>query len=477
MEKNQPPDTLVLFGASGDLTQRKLLPALYQLYRAGRLPEGFRLVGYGRADMDDAAFRNLAGESLVKFGPGKDGDYSSFLAELYYRRGGYNDDEGLARLSEALRDRQAPIYYLALPPSTTEEVLNDMAQGKLPTENARIMLEKPFGIDIDSARRFNRMLAGSFPESHIHRIDHYLAKDTVRNLLVFRFANILFEPIWHRHYVDHIQVSATETIGVENRGGFYDGVGVVRDMLQNHVLLMLAFAAMEPPLAGDSESIRDRLADLLQSINPPGPNDFLFGQYKGYREAKGVRPDSTTPTFSAVRLYINNWRWYGVPIYLMSGKCLDERVSEITLVFKQIPVCLLENDVCPRIMPCILTLRIHPSEGIRLTLGVKAPGYVDDVLPANLDVRYIDLLNSGNGKEDKQLFSGYERVLLDALGGRPGLSWRADGIESAWRIVEPILAGEKAGIKPTSYPAGSSGAVLAGSLLARDGRQWYGTEF
>ncbi len=461
--------TLVLFGASGDLTQRKLLPALFQLHLMNKLPTGFTLIGFARHAMDDAAFRAMAAKSLSEHGP--KGDPAPFLELLHYVQGNY-DASGLAGLSAALEQLPPPIYYLALPPGAAKSVLEHMADGALPTEGARIMLEKPFGTDTASASSLNALLARRFPEENIHRIDHYLAKDTVRNLLVFRFANLLFEPLWNRHYVDHIQVSATETIGVENRGGYYDGIGVVRDMLQNHVLLQLAFSTMEPPLAGDPESIRDRIADVLQSIVPPTLDDCVFGQYRGYAEAKGVNPLSTTPTFAAVRLFIRNWRWFGVPIYLMSGKCLNERVSEITFVFKQIPVCLLEQAACDRIEPNILSLRIHPDEGIRLTFGVKEPGYSDGVRSSALDFRYADLLAKDGNKAP--LFSGYERVLLEALTGSPGLSWRADGIESAWRIVEPVLSACE---KPIIYEPGASGAALAGMLAEKDGRRWHGTAY
>ncbi len=465
------PPALVLFGASGDLSQRKLLPALLRLFRAGKMPATFRLVGYGRKEMDDDSFRRLATEALAKHGA-KDVSpevVAAFADRLSYVRGGYRRED-MARLAAAVPVGCAPIYYLALPPPAAESVLEGMAEKALPTENARILMEKPFGVDMESARRWNRLLERVFPENAIHRIDHYLAKDTVRNLLVFRFANILFEPVWNRHYVDHIQVSATETLGVENRGGYYDGIGVVRDMLQNHCLLMLAFAAMEAPLADSGESVRDRISDLLRSVTPPAPGDFIFGQYDGYRGAPGVDPASTTPTFAAVRLFVENWRWHGVPIYLMSGKSLDRRVSEVSVVFKQIPVCLLEDQSCTQNLPNILTFRIQPDEGIKMTLGVKAPGLRDDILPASMDFRYADVMNAPGGTHE--LFTGYERVLLEALEGRPGLSWRADSVEAAWRIVQPMLADGPGRREPVWYAPGSAAAALAADLLHQDKRRW-----
>lgn len=476
MDSGQTTPNMVLFGASGDLAQRKLLPALYRLHRAGRLPDAFHLTGYGRAELNDGTFRTLAADALAKYLPDDASDRTGFIARLSYVQGDYTDEKALARLGAAIPTQSLPIYYLALPPQAAEEVVECFSRGCLPVAGARVLMEKPFGVDWESAKRLNQQLAGCFPESNVHRIDHYLAKDTVRNLLVLRFANTLFEPIWNRHFVDHIQVSATETLGVENRGGYYDGIGVVRDMIQNHVLLMLALAAMEPPLAGDTESIRDRIADLLKSIEPPGADDFIFGQYDGYRTAKGVDPQSVTPTFAAVRLFIRNWRWHDVPVYLMSGKNLSSRVSEVTFVFKRIPVCLLDDDACSRIDPNVLTLRIQPNEGIRLSIGVKAPGYRNDVLPSALDFRYADLLDKTKESE-YNLFTGYERVLLEALAGSPGLSWRSDAIEAAWRLVAPILSREEEGEAPMRYPSGASGADLAADLLARDGRRWHCSDF
>lgn len=479
MTNTHDTHTMILFGASGDLTHRKLLPALYRLHNAKRLPEKFRLVGYARTELDDDTFRRAADESLAKYLPG---EYSSgpnsFLESLQYVQGGYDDEAGFKRLQEKiLADGDTtPIYYMALPPNTTQTVLDGFVGGKLPSKGAHILMEKPFGVDLKTATELNIKLQKCFPETNIHRIDHYLAKDTVRNLLVFRFANILFEPIWNRHYIQHIQVSATETIGVENRGGFYDNVGVVRDMLQNHVLLLLAFATMEPPLANDQESVRDRISDLLQSIDPPSRKDFFFGQYDGYRKAKGVDPLSTTPTFAAVRLFIQNWRWYDVPVYLMSGKSLDNRVSEVTFVFKDIPMNLLENNRYAKTAPNVLTLRIHPEEGIRLALGVKAPGYRDQVVPASMDFRYKELASVAPDSE-AQLFTGYERVLLEALSGKPGLSWRADAIESAWRIVEPMLNDERHFANMHIYQAGASGAALMEGMLGHDNHRWHASDF
>ena len=472
----------VLFGATGDLAKRKLVPALYHLYLTGHLPKRFQLVGTGRTELSDGAFRERMAKALADFADADPAgaDVAAFLERLFYA----SQRDGADNLRQTIERRagNGPIlYYLALGPDVAEKTLTLFNDGGLPSRNARIMLEKPFGLDLEAARRLNGLLDKSFPEEATYRIDHYFAKDTVRNLLIFRFANAIFEPLWNRHYVDHIQVSATETIGVEDRGAFYDSVGVVRDMLQNHVLMLLSLATMEPPLAGDSESIRDRMNDLLRSIAPPEPNDFIFGQYEGYRQADKVAPDSTTPTFAAVRLGIGNWRWHGVPVYLLSGKCLKSRVSEVSLVFKHIPLCLLESGSCNPTPPNMLTLRIHPDEGIRMSLGVKAPGYRDLVVPSSLDFRYSDLdyevpiaESESFNEAGHHLFTGYERVLLEALAGRSNLFWRADAIESAWKIVDPLLRPEnRPGMdKFVFYKPGTWGVEIAKDLFSQDHKQW-----
>ncbi len=475
---------LVIFGATGDLTRRKLAPALYHLFLTGNLPPRFTVVGEARTEMTDEEFRARLRQGIAKHATPEDAASSrldEFLGRFFYvpaARGG----EGIRAVMAREGDGLPVLYYLALAPEVAEKTLASFADGSLPSQNARIMMEKPFGSNLEMARRLNQSLARSFPERNICRIDHYLAKDTVRNLLVFRFANAIFEPLWNRHYIDHIQVSATETIGVEERGAFYDGVGVVRDMIQNHVLMVLALATMEPPLAGDSESIRDRISDLIRSIPQPGPDDFVFGQYDGYRQAANVAPHSMTPTYAAVRLSIGNWRWHDVPVYLISGKSLKSRVSEVSLVFKHIPLCLLESGSCNPTPPNMLTLRIHPDEGIRVSLGVKAPGYLDLVVPSALDFRYADLdyqvpiaHSESFNEAGHHLFTGYERVLLEALAGRSNLFWRADAIEAAWKVVEPLLKPENCptGDKFVIYPPGANGVKLAADLFKREGRYWY----
>jgi len=475
-----PPCTMVIFGASGDLTRRKLIPALYNLEREGLLPEAFTIVGYGRTSMSEDAFRdrlrdgvdNFAAESL-------DTDvWGRFAARLHYVSGGYDDVASIEDLHRRLADLgcadrgRRHLYYLALPPSAGEMLLLRMREANLGdvlrgTNPPRIMMEKPFGSDLESARRLNALLHEMFDESRIYRIDHYIAKETVRNLLVFRFGNAIFEPLWNQRYVDNVQITAAEKIGIEGRGTYYDEAGVVRDMVQNHVLQVLALIAMEPPVAGDSESVRDKKLEVFKSLGPVTPGDFVFGQYDGYLDEPNVKPDSTTPTFVALRMSVNNWRWQGVPFYIRAGKALARKVTEVVIRFKNVPVCVLGTpEACAAVRPNVLAIRIQPDEGIRLSFSAKVPGREDHVAPANLDFRYADF----GGK----LTDAYERVLLDSLAGKPTLFWRADSIEAAWRTVAPLLSGAKEKTQDVygHYRAGQWGPPEADELLRRDGRAW-----
>ena len=478
------PCVMVIFGASGDLTRRKLMPALFSLDRQNLLAASFAVVGYGRTPLDDARFRADMRAALADFGP-KDAPSKvteRFLNRLRYVSGAYDEPGALARLHDLLAGLAAScgagqyLYYIALPSSVSERLLGamkDVGVGRLHPGGARprVMLEKPFGRDFEGARRLNELLHRMFPEPDIYRIDHYVAKETVRNLLVFRFGNAIFEPLWNQKYVDNVQITAAEAIGIEGRGAYYDESGVVRDMVQNHVLQVLALMAMEPPVAGDAESVRDKKLEVFKSLQTITHGDFVFGQYRGYRQERNVASDSRTPTFVALKLHINNWRWRGVPFYVRAGKALAQKVTEVVIRFKNVPVCVLDSeDACRSVRPNVLVIRIQPDEGIRLVFSAKVPGHEDRVAQANLDFRY-----AGFGPS---LADAYERVLLDSLRGKPTLFWRADSIEAAWRAVAPLL--EEAGTTEDPFPnyePGSWGPEKADELLTRDQRTWLSTYY
>ncbi len=478
--KDNLPCTMVVFGASGDLTRRKLLPALFALETDNLLPDEFRLVGFSRSQKTDEQWREETRQDLATRldAPPTAAQWARFGRRLHYVAGQYADPAALTRLHAKIRGISASampcscIFYMAVPPSVSEGILGVLRQTPFaPPDGAlfaqRILMEKPFGVNLSTARELNRLLSTLFDESHIYRIDHYLAKDTVRNLMVFRFGNAIFEPLWNRHYIDHVQITAAESLGIEGRGGYYEEAGVVRDMIQNHVLQVLALVAMEPPLAGDDESVRDRKVEVFKSLRPAIMQDVVFGQYSGYRQEHGVAPGSLTPTFAALRLFIDNWRWEGVPFYVRSGKALDCKLTEVVIRFRTVPLCILSSkQACANLRPNVLFLRIQPEEGIRLSFNAQAPGTSDTVGQADLQFRYADFGPVG--------IESYARVILDALNSRPGLFWRSDGVEAAWRFVEPMLAAER-GVLPGVYPnyiVGSRGPEGADALLRRDGRSW-----
>jgi glucose-6-phosphate 1-dehydrogenase len=469
------PRTIVIFGASGDVTCRKFIPALFGLTQKGHMAQPFVVVGYGRSPKSDEQFRAEMHQGVRKYSESvwDEDAWRGFASSLYYVAGDYDSPKGLASLRKRLDEingsgNNGPVlYYLALPPSVAEQVLRTMAQTDAASrDGARIMLEKPFGLDLASAQRMNAILAPLFPEERIYRVDHFLAKDTVRSLTYFRFANTIFEPLWNRNYIDNVQITAAEDIGIEGRGGYYEEAGVVRDMLQNHVLQVVALVAMEPPLAQDVESFRFRMVEVFKSISSLREGDFVLGQYDGYRAEANVSPTSTTPTFAAARLCIENWRWQGVPFYVRSGKALARKVTEVVIQFKRLPFCILEqcHSTCVA-PPNVLFIRIQPEEGMTLQFNIRRPGHEDSLEPVRLDFRYTSLAS--------RPAAAYESVILNALQGRPALFWRCDGIEAAWQVVAPLLA--RSGSPPGGYPnyaQSSWGPAAADELLRRDGRQW-----
>src|SRR5688500_5726169 len=487
---------LVIFGASGDLTKRKLIPALYNLALEKRLPERFAVVGYARSEITDESFRDKMREAVKEFSRTglKDDVWRQFANTLYFVRGGYEDHDGFQKLKEFVEgfDRgsrvlPARVFYLATPPDAYEKLVECIAgAGLAPKEidgepRTRVVIEKPFGSDLQTDRDLNQRIHEVLDERQIYRIDHYLGKETVQNIMVFRFANAVFEPIWNRRYVDHVQITAAESVGVENRGGYYEQAGVVRDMFQNHLLQLLCMTAMEPPVGLDADAVRDEKGKLLKSVRPVAAEEVaaaaVRGQYGpgkidgesvvGYRQEEGVAKDSATVTYAAIRLYIDNWRWEGVPFYLRSGKCLPKRVTEVAIQFKRPPMLLFKSHAVEDVNPNVLVMRIQPDEGVSLTFEVKPPGPEMVISPLSLDFKYEQAF--GNSPPE-----AYETLLEDCIEGDSTLFTRHDWVESAWALMDPIIQVWNLS-KPKNLPnyeANSWGPKEAGEFLARDGRRW-----
>ncbi len=492
-QANLHPCTLVIFGASGDLTKRKLIPALYNLANLGQLPDGLSVVGYARSEMGAEEFRKQMREAVKEFsrtGFKNESVWERFAASLDYVRGGYDEPEGYRRLKAVLNKGRHPdkaIFYLAVPPGLYSPVIEQIAAAGLAQRRGdgqrwpRIVIEKPFGRDLETARKLGQEIHEAFDESQVYRIDHYLGKETVQNILVFRFANAVFEPIWNRRYVDHVQITASETVGVESRGGYYEKTGVLRDMFQNHLLQLFCLTAMEPPVTFGADAVRDEKVKVLRSVKtipPEAVNQVAErGQYGrgtigekeaiGYREEEGVANDSPTETYAALKLFVDNWRWQGVPFYLRSGKRMAKRVTEVAIQFKQPPLLLFESCALTRFSPNTLVLRIQPDEGISLSFEVKPPGPEICVSPLSLDFTYKAAF--GESPPD-----AYETLLLDCMRGDSTLFIRHDWIELAWSLVTPVLEAWEATPPPKfpNYAAGSWGPQEAEALIREAGRQW-----
>jgi glucose-6-phosphate 1-dehydrogenase len=475
---------IVIFGASGDLTTRKLLPALYNNFRKKRLPDHFSIVGFARKSFTDDTFRGKMEEAVSSFAPDeiREDEWREFARHLFYQQGEFEGREQYRELVHKMENIEGPpercLYYLATAPTSYPTVIAHLAEANMlaePNQNGyrRIIVEKPFGRDLPSALALNQTLHTVLKEHQIYRIDHYLGKETVQNMIVFRFGNAIFEPLWNRNYVDHVQITVAEAVGVEHRAGYYDTAGVLRDVFQNHLLQLLTLVAMEPPVAFEADALRNEKVKVLSALREISPEHSALatvrGQYEGYRNEEGVAADSGTETFAAVRFHIDNWRWQGVPFYLRSGKMMKEKASEITVQFRRPPTQILDTQAGKtELFTNRLTLCIQPDEGIHLRFIAKVPDHGMETRPVEMD---FDFQNSFGAKAIPE---AYERLLLDALNGDASLYARSDEIEVAWKLIDAIRVGWESDHAPPllTYKPGTWGPAAADDMLGRDGRWW-----
>jgi glucose-6-phosphate 1-dehydrogenase len=483
---------MVIFGASGDLTKRKLLPALYNLAKENLLSREFALIGFARPQMSNEQFREKCSQDLAQFATDQiDPDtWHWFVRRLYYQPGDIGDQSGFHSLKALLADVDSQhgtqgnyLYYLATAPTFFSQCIHQVGDVGLMAEDdsrwRRVIIEKPFGRDFETACALNTDIQQVLEERQIYRIDHYLGKETVQNILAFRFSNGIFEPVWNRNYIDHVQITATETVGVEKRGGYYDTAGTLRDMIPNHLFQLLCLTAMEPPISFDANVVRDEQAKILKAVSALEDRDVLLravrGQYgpnhdglAGYRQESMVSPTSRTETFVALKLFIDNWRWADVPFYIRTGKRMPKRVTEIVVQFKRAPFVLFRQTAVDRLEPNRLILHLQPEEGISLSFGAKVPGPVVRLGEVDMAFKYSDYFNATPQ-------TGYERLLYDCMLGDATLFQRSDMVETAWKVVTPIqnVWGALEPREFPNYPAGSWGPEAASELLARDDRHWY----
>jgi glucose-6-phosphate 1-dehydrogenase len=485
MRRTPDPCILVIFGASGDLTKRKLFPALYSLAFRRLLPEKFAVVGIARTEETDDEFRGRMKDAVQQYSRDefRDDVWEPLAEGMRYLAADFSDDAGLDRLvgivNELDEERGTAgnrLYYLAIPPSAFETVVKVIGKHRTDTGSRRVIVEKPFGHDLASARELNAAIQETFDESEVFRIDHYLGKETVQNMLALRFANGIFEPIWNRQFVDHVQITVAESIGIEARANYYEQAGAIRDIFQNHLLQLLAITAMEPPIDFTADSVRNEKVKVLRAMHTPGPKSVVRGQYgrgyvegeevAGYRDEEGVDPRSMTETYVAAKLYVDNWRWADTPFYVRMGKRLSRRETTIAIEFKRAPHPPFEELAAEGLRPNVLLVHVQPDEGVSLAIGAKVPGQGMTIRTVHMDFLYGGAFRTG-------LPEAYERLILDAMLGDATLFTRIDEVEEQWSLVDAIVA-VWARDRPAfpNYAAGTWGPPSADELLARDGRSW-----
>jgi glucose-6-phosphate 1-dehydrogenase len=497
-QSKKNPVVMAIFGGTGDLTWRKLIPALYNLYLDKWLPDHFLIIGIGRQQMTNEGYIRHLKEGVDKFsrrGKTKKKEWEDFTKHIEFKKADFTDTAVYGSLKKEIaafeKTAAAPstrIFYMAVPPQFFEPIAAMIGLEGLATDKmmSRIILEKPFGHDLESAKRLNGVLQKIFDECQIYRIDHYLGKETVQNIMAFRFANALFEPVWNRNYIDHVQITVAEKIGVEDRGNYYEGSGALRDMIQNHLLQLLCLIAMEPPVSFNADEVRNKKVDVLHAIRKIKKEDVhtfaVRGQYdegwiegmkvKGYREEKNVAKDSATETFAAIKFFVDNWRWSNIPFYVRSGKRMQESISVITIQFRPVPHQPFPEEAIENWQPNRLILNIQPDMGIRLRFQAKRPGLKMQLTPVDMLFDYSDTYTSGTPE-------AYETLLLDIVEGDATLFMRADQVEAAWEILTPILSSwqDNPSVNFPNYAAGQQGPESSDALIAKDGNNWIITPF
>jgi len=478
---NKLSTSIIIFGASGDLTQRKLIPSFFNLFRKRKTPKNFNIIGYGWTPFSDDQFRQHLRKGLDEYASYEftEKEWSLFAPNLHYHQGKYNDKEGFVGLNEYLQSLENGganrLYYMAIPPSLFTDIISNLdATGQIKEDGGwrRVVVEKPFGTNLETAMELNAQVHKVLRENQVYRIDHYLGKETVQNILFTRFANTIFEPLWNRNYIDSVQITVAEEVGVGHRGGYYDGVGVLRDMFQNHLLQLVTLVAMEPPASFNAEALRNEKVKVLSAIQPIRDQEVaentVRAQYWGYRGEPDVQKNSTTPTYAAMRLFINNWRWQGVPFYLRSGKNMAEKQTQIIIRFKEPPLAMFPMPPGKKMTPNMLVLYLQPDEGVHLRFEAKAPDTMAETRSVDMEFHYAESFGPIAIPE------AYERLVLDALQGDASLFTRADEVEFAWGLIDPILNVWETDQAPplAAYEPNSWGPSLSDALLARDGRAW-----